>query len=105
MWIMIPSADAIGQTDCDASTAMGARTFVTCATFTHAATLSRASGSGSEGWRTRAGKSLTNWTTCSPDPLATPSMTPRCRQDITEDIENENCDSVVSQGHTGGRLL
>jgi hypothetical protein len=46
MWIMlmqiIPSADAIGQTECKASRAMGARTFVTSVAFTHAATLSRA---------------------------------------------------------------
>ena len=45
---IIPSADAIGQTECQASRAMGARTFVTSVAFTHAATLSRASGSGSE---------------------------------------------------------
>ena len=38
---MIPSADAIGQTECDASRAMGARTFVTLVAFTQAATLSR----------------------------------------------------------------
>jgi hypothetical protein len=36
---MIPSADAIGQTECKASRAMGARTFVTPVAFTHAATL------------------------------------------------------------------
>src|SRR5580700_4271009 len=62
MWIMlmqiIPSADAIGQTECKASRAMGARTFVTPVAFTHAATLSRASGSGSEGWKTRLGRFL-----------------------------------------------
>ena len=49
MWIMlmqiIPSADAIGQTECKASRAMGARTFVTSVAFTHVATLR---GSGSE---------------------------------------------------------
>ena len=59
MWTMltqmIPSADAIGQTECKASRGMGARTFVTPVAFTHAATLSRASGSGSEGWKTRIG--------------------------------------------------
>ena len=47
MWTMlmqmIPSADAIGQTECKASSAMGARTFVTPVAFAHAATLSRAS--------------------------------------------------------------
>jgi hypothetical protein len=53
---MIPSADAIGQTECDTFRATGARAFVTPVAFTHAATLSRASGSGSEGWKTRAGK-------------------------------------------------
>jgi hypothetical protein len=62
MWTMlmqmIPSTDAIGQTDCEASKATGARTLVTRAAFTHAAILSRASGSGSEGWKTRAGKFL-----------------------------------------------
>ena len=57
---MIPSAEAIGQIDCDASKAKGARTFVTCVAFTHEATLSRASGSGSEGWKTRLGKFLQN---------------------------------------------
>ena len=82
MWTMlmemIPSADAIGQTECDAVQAMGVRTSEDARPSTHAATLSRASGSGSEGWRTRAGKSLAKWTTCSPDP-----------QDIEKDIENE----------------
>jgi hypothetical protein len=62
MWTMlmqmIPSADAIGQTECKASRAMGARTFATPVAFTHAATLSRASGSGSEGWKTRLGRFL-----------------------------------------------
>ena len=62
MWTMlmqmIPSAEAIGQGDCEASRTIGARTFVTRAAFTHAATLSRASGSGSEGWKTRLGKFL-----------------------------------------------
>ena len=80
MWTMlmqmIPSADAIGQTECDASRAIGARTFVTSVAFTHAATLSWASGSRSEGWKTRAGKFLAKWTTCSPEPLAISRMTP-----------------------------
>ena len=62
MWTMlmqmIPSAEAIGQTDCEASRRIGLRTFVTRVAFTHAATLSRASGSGSEGWKTRVGKFL-----------------------------------------------
>jgi hypothetical protein len=73
---MTPSADAIGQTECDTSRAMGARTFVPRVVFTHAATLSRASGSGSEGWKTRAGKFLAKWTICSPEPLAISRMTP-----------------------------
>ena len=47
----IPSADAIGQTGLDGSSAMGARTFVTPAAVAQAATLSTASGSGSEGSR------------------------------------------------------
>ena len=93
MWTMLmrvtPSADSIGQTKHNTSRATGARTLVTPVAFIQAATLSRAPASGSEGWKTRAGKSLAKWTTCSPDPLATPSMTPRCRQDITKDIENE----------------
>jgi hypothetical protein len=65
MWIMlmqrIPSADAIGQTGLDASSAMGARTFVAPVAFAHAATLSRASGSGSEGWKTRLGNTKPRW--------------------------------------------
>ena len=80
MWTMlmqmIPSADAIGQSECDVSRAMGARTFVTPVAFTQAATLSRASGSGSEGWKTRAGKCLAKWTICSPEPLAISRMRP-----------------------------
>jgi hypothetical protein len=52
---MMPSAEAIGQDDREASRTIGARTFVTSAAFIHAATLSRASGSGSEGWKTRLG--------------------------------------------------
>ena len=35
---MIPSAEAIGQGDCEASKTTGARTFVTRVAFTHAAT-------------------------------------------------------------------
>ena len=93
MWIMlmqmIPSADAIGQTGLDASSAMGARTFVTPVAFTQAATLSRASGSGSEGWKTRLGRFLAKWTICSPEPLAISRMTARRWQDIAKDIENE----------------
>ncbi len=73
---MIPSADAIGQTECDASRAIGARTFATPVAFTHAATLGRASGSGSESWKTRVGKFLAKWTICSPEPLAISRMTP-----------------------------
>jgi hypothetical protein len=49
MWTMlmqmIALAEAIGQGDCEASRTIGARTFVTWASFTHAATLSSASGS------------------------------------------------------------
>jgi hypothetical protein len=44
MWMQrIPSADEIGQTGLDASSAMGARTLATPVAFAHAATLSRAS--------------------------------------------------------------
>ena len=57
IWTMlmqiIPSAEAIGQTDCDASRTIGART-----AFVHAAILRKASGSGSEGWKARLGKFL-----------------------------------------------
>jgi hypothetical protein len=74
IWIMlmqmIPSADAIGQTECEASRATGARTLETPAAFTQAAILRRASGSGSEGWKTRAAKFLAKSTICSPEPLA-----------------------------------
>ena len=55
---MIPSAEAIGQGDCEASKTIGARTFVTRVAFTHAATLCNASGSRSEGWKTRLGRFL-----------------------------------------------
>jgi hypothetical protein len=55
---MIPSAEVIGQGDREASKMMGAHTLVTRVAFTHAATLSRASGSRSEGWKTRRGKLL-----------------------------------------------
>ena len=55
---------------------MGARTFPTPVAFAQAAILSRASGSGSEGWKTRAGKCLAKCTICSPEPLAISRMTP-----------------------------
>ena len=58
---MIPSADAIGQTECDVSSAIGARTFVTPVAFTQAATLSLASGSGSEGWKREREVSPPRW--------------------------------------------
>ena len=41
---MTPSADAIDQTECDASRAMARPEFVTGVAFTHVATLTRASG-------------------------------------------------------------
>jgi hypothetical protein len=53
-----------------------ARTFVTPAALAQAAILSRASGSGSEGWNTRLGKLLAKWTMCSPESLAISRMTP-----------------------------
>jgi hypothetical protein len=59
---MIPSADAIGQTECDTFRATGAHTLETLATFTQAAMLWRTSESGSEGWKTRAGKCFAKWT-------------------------------------------
>ena len=62
MWTMlmqmIPSAEAIGQGDCETSRTIGARTLVTRVAFTHAATLCKASGSRSEGWKTKLGKFL-----------------------------------------------
>src|SRR6516225_3644803 len=86
---MIPSAEAIGHNDCEASRAIGARTFVTSAAFTHAATLSSASGSGSEGWKTRLGRFLAKIN----DMLARAACDfeddTRRRQDIAKNIENE----------------
>jgi hypothetical protein len=74
---MIPSADAIGQTDFDASTAMGACTFVTPVALTHAATLSRAAGSGWIGrLENESRKFRAKWTICSSEPLAISRMTP-----------------------------
>jgi hypothetical protein len=55
---MIPSAEAIGQIDCEASRTSGARTFVMFVAFVHAQILRKASSSGSEGWKTRLGKFL-----------------------------------------------
>ena len=52
----------------DTSTAMGARTVVTPVAFSQAAMLSRASASGSEGWKTRLGRFFAKWTICSPEP-------------------------------------
>ena len=73
---IIPSAEAIGQGDCETSRIIGARALVTREAFTHAAILCNASGSRSEGWKTRLGKFLAKWTTCSPEPLAISRMTP-----------------------------
>jgi hypothetical protein len=90
MWLMlmqiIPSADAIGQTERKASN--GARTFVTPVAFTH---LSRASGSGSEGWKTRRGRFLAQWTTCSPEPLCDLKDNSRRWQDIENEIPIAQC--------------
>jgi len=62
MWTMlmqmIPSAEAMGQCDCEVSKTTGARTFVTRVAFAHAATLCNESGARSEGWKTRLGKFL-----------------------------------------------
>src|ERR1700733_9190963 len=62
MWTMlmqmIPSAEAIGHGDCEASRTIGARTFATSAASTHAEILRKASGSGSEGWMARLWKFL-----------------------------------------------
>jgi hypothetical protein len=86
---MIPSAEAIGQIDRETSKARGARTFVTCVAFVHAAILCKASGSGSEGWKTRLGKFLAKMY----DVLARAACNfeddTRRRQDIAKDIKNE----------------
>ena len=64
MWIMltqmIPGQPTpIGQNGMQRGVqGRGARTFVTPVAFTHAATLSRASGPGSEGWKTRLSRLL-----------------------------------------------
>jgi hypothetical protein len=39
-------------------------------------TVSRASGSGSEGWKTRAGNCKAKWTRCSPEPACDFTATP-----------------------------
>ena len=75
---MTPSAEAIGQGDCKASRTIGVRTFVTCASFTHAATLSRASDSGSEDFEDDT----------------------RHRQDVAKGIENE-----IAVADCRGRVL
>ena len=58
-WIMlmqmILSAEAIGQTGLNASSAIGARTFLTPVAFSQAAALSWATGSGSDGWKREPG--------------------------------------------------
>jgi hypothetical protein len=54
----------------------GAHTFVTRVAFIQPATLSRASSSGSEGRKTRAGKCLAKWTMCSPEPACHFTPTP-----------------------------
>ena len=73
---MMRPTEAIGQRGCEASRTIGARTFVTPVSFTHAATLCKASGSGSEGWKTRPGRFSAKWTTCSPEPLAISRISP-----------------------------
>jgi len=56
--IVTMSSRSRSQRGCEASRTIGVRTFVTCAAFTHEATLSRASGSGSGGWKARLGRFL-----------------------------------------------
>ena len=103
MWTMltqmIPSAEAIGQGDCEASRTIGARTFVTCASFTQAATLSRAAGSGSEGWKeareiSRKMNDVLTRAACDFEDDT------RHRQDISKDIENE-----IAIAYCRGRVL
>ena len=86
---MMPSAEAIGQGDWEASRTIGARTFVTCASFTHAATLSRAAGSGSEGWKTRTWEISRKMNDVLTRAACDFEDDTRHRQDISKDIENE----------------
>jgi hypothetical protein len=63
-------------------------------------TLSRASASGSEGWKTRLGRFFAKWTTCSPEPLAISRMTPVFDRASRRDVENE-----IAIAHCRRRIL
>ena len=99
---MIPSAEAIGQGDCEASKTTGARTFVTRVAFTHAATLCNASGSRSEGWKTRTREISRKMN----DVLARAACDfeddALRRQDITKDTENEIAIAQCCRGMLAG---
>ena len=86
---MIPSAEAMGQCDCEASKTTGARTFVTRVAFAHAATLCNESGARSEGWKTRTWEISGKMN----DVLARAARDfeddALRRQDFTKDTENE----------------
>jgi hypothetical protein len=93
MWTMlmqmIPSAEAIGQKDCEASRTIGARTFVTCVAFTPC-------GYTQQGVRFRIGRLENEAREISSkmnDVLAGTTRDlkddARRRQDIEKDIENE----------------
>ena len=86
---IIASAEAIGQGDWEASRAIGTRTFVMRVALTHAAILSRASGSGSEGWKTRAGKVSRKMNYVLARAACDFKDDARRRQDIAKDIANE----------------
>ena len=99
---MIPSAEAIGQGDCEASKTIGARTLVTRVAFTHAATLCNASGSRSEGWKTRTREISRKIN----DVLARAACDfeddALRRQDITKDTENEIAIAQCRRGILAG---
>ena len=93
MWTMliqmIPSAESIGQKDCDASRTIGSRTFVTFVAFVHAAILRKASGSGSEGWKTRTREISRKMNDVLAGAACDFEDDTRRRQDAAKDIENE----------------
>jgi hypothetical protein len=91
----------------------GARRIRDTCSLHHATTLSRASGSGSEGWKTRSGRLLEKWTTCSPSrSLAISRMTPvvgrtsiaeRRRRRLT--VGRPSCSLVLKLRPLGSRCI
>ena len=92
MWTMlmqmIPSAEAIGQGDCETSRTVGARTLVTRVAFTHAATLCNASGSigGLENETREISRKMNDVLARAACDFEGQALR---RQDITKDTENE----------------